>query len=91
MDSNQDGKLQVAELQSHAAFDQNEDGTVSVDEAKFFLHMEEEMDKSEFLVTGWPLLKPFIMKEQAKFKPPTEPVAEEPSPAQPGDSQPQEA
>lgn len=64
LDSNQDGKLQVEELQTHVAFDQNQDGTVSIDEAKFFLHNEEEMEKSEFLTTGWPLAKPFLMKAQ---------------------------
>lgn len=74
----------MAELQTHTAFDQNGDGTVSVDEAKAFLHMEEEMDKSEFIRSGWPLMKPFIMKEQENFKPPqTEEVTEQPDQAQP--------
>nr|CAH0098543.1 unnamed protein product [Daphnia galeata] len=69
LDSNQDGKLQVEELQTHVAFDQNQDGTVTVEEAKFFLHNEEEMDKSDFIATGWPLIKPFIMKAQGLENP----------------------
>ena len=64
LDSNQDGKIQVEELQTHVAFDQNQDGTVSVEEAKFFLHNEEEMERNEFITTGWPLVKPFLLKAQ---------------------------
>ena len=67
MDSNQDGKLQVEELQTHPAFDQNQDGTVSEEEAKFFLHTDEEMTKEDFLATGWTLMKPYIEKSKAAF------------------------
>lgn len=69
LDSNQDGKLQIEELQTHPAFDQNQDGTVSEDEAKFFLHMDEEMTKEDFLTTGWMLMKPFVEKIKGAFKP----------------------
>lgn len=51
------------------AFDQNQDGTVTVEEAKFFLHNEEEMEKSDFVSTGWPLIKPFVMKAQGLENP----------------------
>lgn len=68
MDSNQDGKLQIEELQTHPAFDQNQDGTVSEDEAKFFLHMDEEMTRDDFLATGWTLMKPYVEKSKAAFK-----------------------
>ena len=53
------------------AFDQNKDGVVSEEEAKFFLHMEKEMEKSVFLATGWMLVKPYFLKEQNQFKPPS--------------------
>lgn len=35
-----------------------------MEEAKFFLHNEEEMEKNDFLSTGWPLIKPFLLKAQ---------------------------
>jgi len=63
LDANKDGKLQMAEIQVHKIFDQNKDGIVSDDEARFFLHMENEMDKNEFLTTGWMLLKPYFMMD----------------------------
>ena len=84
MDSNQDGKVQVSELQTQTIFDQNNDGTVSVDEAKFFLHLEEEIDKETFIRSAWPMMKPFIMKQQeiaaksAEIEQPAQ--QEEPSP-----------
>lgn len=84
MDSNQDGKVQVTELQTQTIFDQNNDGTVSVDEAKFFLHLEEEIDKETFIRSAWPMMKPFIMKQQeiaaksAEIEQPAQ--QEEPSP-----------
>jgi len=70
LDTSKDGKLQVAEIQNHLIFDQNKDGVVSEEEAKFFLHMDYEMDKSEFISTGWLLLKPYFLKEQDAFVPP---------------------
>lgn len=57
----------MEELQTHSAFDQNQDGTVSEDEAKFFLHMDNEMEKESFLVSGWPLIKPYLSKIQGLF------------------------
>ena len=84
MDSNQDGKVQVTELQTQTIFDQNNYGTVSVDEAKFFLHLEEEIDKETFIRSAWPMMKPFIMKQQeiaaksAEIEQPAQ--QEEPSP-----------
>ncbi|XP_064476387.1 glucosidase 2 subunit beta-like [Ornithodoros turicata] len=58
LDLNMDGVLTVDELQKNPVFDQNHDGTVSVDEAKFFLHMKEEMEVEEFVTTGWMIMKP---------------------------------
>jgi protein kinase C substrate 80K-H len=68
LDANKDGKLQMAEIQVHKIFDQNKDGIVSDDEARFFLHMENEMDKNEFLTTGWMLLKPYFMMDPGLFQ-----------------------
>lgn len=31
--------------------------------------MEEEIDKSTFISTAWPMMKPFIMKQQELTKP----------------------
>jgi hypothetical protein len=33
------------------------------------LHNEEEMEKSDFIATGWPLIKPFVMKAQGLENP----------------------
>ena len=60
LDTNHDDKLQVSEIQAVIVFDQNKDGVVSEDEAKFFLHMESEMEKNEFLSFGWALMKPYF-------------------------------
>jgi len=59
-----------------------------VEEAKFYLYMEEEMEKSEFIKTAWRTMKPAIMKEQEKFKPTEYVVTEKPSETQ---EQPEEA
>lgn len=71
LDTNSDSILQFEEIQHNMAFDQNKDGVVSEEEAKFFLHMEKEMEKSVFLATGWMLVKPYFLKEQNQFKPPS--------------------
>jgi len=69
LDVDNDGKLQISELQGRKVFDQNRDGVVSEDEAKFFLHMENEMDQNEFLSIGWPLFKPYFMLDPELWKP----------------------
>ncbi|RWS23055.1 glucosidase 2 subunit beta-like protein 1 [Leptotrombidium deliense] len=71
LDANEDEILHYSELQSHIKFDQNGDGVVSDDEAKFFLHMKDEMDLNEFQTIGWQIMKPyyFIDKETTTVKP----------------------
>uniref|UniRef100_A0A023FNI9 Glucosidase 2 subunit beta n=1 Tax=Amblyomma cajennense TaxID=34607 RepID=A0A023FNI9_AMBCJ len=58
LDLDSDGLLTVVELQKNIIFDQNRDGAVSVEEAKFFLHMKDEMGMEEFTTTGWMIMKP---------------------------------
>lgn len=70
LDSNGDGKITKDELKSRQTFDKNKDGVVSDEEAMFFLNMEEEMPKEEFVKSGWMLAKPFFLMEQGMFKPP---------------------
>lgn len=36
------------------------------------MHMEKEMEKSTFITTGWMLVKPYFVKEQNQFNPPTQ-------------------
>lgn len=76
LDSNGDGKLTVDELKTRQTFDKNKDGEVSEEEALFFLNMEHEMSKEDFLATGWMLAKPFFLMEQGMFTPPGEDGAE---------------
>jgi len=74
------------EIKSRQTFDKNKDGEVSDEEALFFLNMEEEMSKEEFLKTGWTIAKPFFLMEQGMFLPPEPPMDEdagtEPPPAE---------
>lgn len=77
IDSNQDGKIVVAELKARQTFDQNKDGVVSEEEVEFFLGPAESVDWNEFLSVAYPRMKPFFMMEKGLFQPPTtEPEAE---------------
>lgn len=69
-DSNGDGKVDVAELQTRIVFDRNRDGEVSVEEAKYFLEFEEALDLETFITVAWPKIKPFLMMDSGLFKPP---------------------
>lgn len=69
-DSNQNGKVEVVELQTRIVFDRNRDGEVSVEEAKYFLESEEEMDLETFVTVAWPKIKPFLMMDSGLFRPP---------------------
>lgn len=70
LDSNGDDKITKDEIKVRQTFDKNKDGVVDESEALFFLNMNEEMSKDEFLTSGWLLVKPFFMMEQGMFKPP---------------------
>jgi len=70
LDSNGDGKIDIAEIQSRQTFDKNKDGVVDSEEAHFFLNLEEELEKEEWIKSAWPVAKPFFLMEQGMFKPP---------------------
>lgn len=70
LDSNGDDKLTIDEIKTRQTFDKNKDGVVDDNEAMFFLNMNEEMSKEDFLASGWLLVKPFFMMEQGMFTPP---------------------
>lgn len=71
LDANQDGKIQMSEIQTQQTFDQNKDGAVSEDETKFFFDSHDELNWEDFLASGWPRMKPFLMVDKGLFIPPT--------------------
>ncbi|KAH6941137.1 hypothetical protein HPB50_014300 [Hyalomma asiaticum] len=81
LDLDGNGMLTAEELQKNIIFDQNRDGTVSIEEAKFFLHMKEEMGLEEFSTTGWMIMKPIYTASKlppaAETVPPPIPPPEE--------------
>ncbi|KAG8236387.1 hypothetical protein J437_LFUL014908 [Ladona fulva] len=70
LDSNGDGKITMVEIQTRITFDQNRDGVVSEDEAKYFLSSTGEMDWEEFHESGYSNMKPYFLMESGLFKPP---------------------
>jgi len=73
IDSDGDGKITVVEIQARATFDRNKDGSVSEEEASFFLNLEQEMSREEFLKSGWLIAKPYFLMEKGMFIPPDAP------------------
>lgn len=71
-DSNQNGLLELVELQTRIVFDRNRDGAVTVDEARFFLDNHDEVDFETFVTLCWPKIKPFLMLDSGLFKPPSD-------------------
>lgn len=70
LDTDQDAVLTFDELKSRpAAFDQDGDGVVSDDEAKFFLHMKDQMDVKEWTEVGWAIAKPHYLKSKQPAPP----------------------
>ncbi|EEB15710.1 glucosidase 2 subunit beta precursor, putative [Pediculus humanus corporis] len=70
LDSDGNKIISISELRVRHTFDQNRDGVVSDDEAKFFLDNQEEVGWDSFLNIAWPKMKPFFMMEKGLFKPP---------------------
>ncbi|KAB0801910.1 hypothetical protein PPYR_04096 [Photinus pyralis] len=69
-DTNQDGLVDVMEIQAHSTFDKDRNGEVSEEEAKYFLDEQSSVDEETFVTTAWSLIKPFLMVEESIFKPP---------------------
>lgn len=63
LDTDQNGILTYQEIQAvGSVFDQNNDGVVADDEAKFFLHAQESMVLNDFIENGWIIIKPHYLK-----------------------------
>jgi len=60
LDTNQDGVVDVAELQVRPGLDTNKDGAVSEDEARFFLSGNDNFDLDTFKQIGFVLVKPYL-------------------------------
>jgi len=60
----------VVEIQATSTFDRNKDGSVSEEEASFFLNLESEMSREEWVKNGWMLAKPYFLMERGLFTPP---------------------
>lgn len=69
-DTNNDGFIEVTELQVDISLDKDRDGVVTVEEAKFFLDERERIDLDAFVTLSWPRIKPYLMLSQGLFKPP---------------------
>lgn len=69
-DSNGDGIVVLADLQTRVSFDSNRDGEVSEEEARYFLDEHEQVDLETFITLCWPRIKPFMMLDAGLFKPP---------------------
>jgi protein kinase C substrate 80K-H len=73
-------RIQMSEIQTQQMFDQNKDGAVSEDETKLFFDSHDELNWEDFLASGWPRMKPFVMLDKGLFIPPTsEPTLDSPA------------
>ncbi|XP_043289156.1 glucosidase 2 subunit beta [Venturia canescens] len=72
LDSDESGIVTLAEITTRVTFDKDGDGEVTEEEALFFLNNKKEISMEDFVNLAWPLIKPFVMREQGSFKPPTE-------------------
>ncbi|CAG9766825.1 unnamed protein product [Ceutorhynchus assimilis] len=69
-DSNQDGLIDIAEIQSRSSFDRDRNGQVSEEEAKLFLNNQDSVELETFIEKSWPLMKPFVSIDSSMYKPP---------------------
>lgn len=69
-DSDNNGVIDLAEIQTRIAFDKNRDGEVSLEEANYFLSEHETVDFEVFVTLCWPKIKPYLMLDSGLFKPP---------------------
>lgn len=75
LDTNSDGVLSYQELKFNLKFDQDADGIVSDNEARFFLNAAEHVEQKDYFETSWPLIKP----AWEKAEPPQQPEQSDPS------------
>uniref|UniRef100_T1IXY0 Glucosidase 2 subunit beta n=1 Tax=Strigamia maritima TaxID=126957 RepID=T1IXY0_STRMM len=71
LDVDQNGKITLDEIMGRWVFDTDKDGTVTDEEAKFYLSNKEEVEIEEFKLESWPLIKPQYSLSQM-FTPPAE-------------------
>lgn len=72
LDSNQDGLLEISELQSRSGFDTDRNGEISNEEARSYLNLLDEnydsVDLESFITTSWSTIKPIMLIEGGLFR-----------------------